>query len=53
MKLVTFEAKTPVGLLERMGALDGDRVIDLHAAYPGIPEDMLAFLDGGEKTRCS
>ncbi|MBI3551665.1 MAG: fumarylacetoacetate hydrolase family protein [Elusimicrobia bacterium] len=33
MKLVTIEAKTSVGAVERLGALLGGRIIDLNAAY--------------------
>lgn len=32
MKLVTFEVKTPVGSIKRIGALQGDAIIDLNAA---------------------
>ena len=33
MKFITFEVKTPVGSLQRIGVLrDGD-IVDLHAAY--------------------
>ena len=33
MKLVTYVAETPFGPVDRLGALDGDRVVDLSAAY--------------------
>ena len=33
MKLVTFEIHTAAGTLERVGALQGDRIVDLNAAY--------------------
>ena len=33
MKLVTYVAETPFGPIDRLGALDGDRVVDLSAAY--------------------
>ena len=33
MKLVTYVAETPFGQVDRLGALDGDRVVDLSAAY--------------------
>ncbi len=45
VKLVTYVYKKS----ERLGALRDDQVIDLNAAYPAIPPDMLGFLDGGEK----
>jgi 2-keto-4-pentenoate hydratase/2-oxohepta-3-ene-1,7-dioic acid hydratase in catechol pathway len=45
VKLVTYEFKKA----ERLGALRDDQVIDLNAAYPAIPADMLGFLDAGEK----
>ena len=33
VKLVTFEVKTPVGPVERLGALDGGGLVDLNFAY--------------------
>ena len=33
MKLVTYVAETPFGPVDRLGALDGGRVVDLSAAY--------------------
>ena len=33
MKLVTYVAETPFGPVDRLGALDGERVVDLSAAY--------------------
>lgn len=36
MKLVTFAIDTPLGQIMRVGALAGDRVIDLAAAYAGV-----------------
>jgi 2-keto-4-pentenoate hydratase/2-oxohepta-3-ene-1,7-dioic acid hydratase in catechol pathway len=33
MKLVTFEVKTTIGAVQRIGVLRGQGVIDLHAAY--------------------
>lgn len=32
MKLVTFEVRTPVGRFPRVGALDGERILDLNMA---------------------
>lgn len=65
MKLVTFEVQTPLGPVRRIGAMAGERVLDLSAAYQatagGTPEaarriadatfpgDMLAFLEGGDR----
>jgi len=43
MKLVTFFANgTP-----RLGVVDGDAVVDLTAAEPGLPTEMTAFLAAG------
>jgi 2-keto-4-pentenoate hydratase/2-oxohepta-3-ene-1,7-dioic acid hydratase in catechol pathway len=33
MKLVTYATDTPSGAIERLGAIDGDRVVDLSAAF--------------------
>ena len=33
MKFVTFEVKTPIGLVQRIGVLKRQGIIDLHAAY--------------------
>ena len=46
MKLITFTqgGKTRTGVL-----LDEDRIIDLHATDPAVPEDMLALLQGGDE----
>jgi len=33
MKLVTFELRSPIGSFERIGALLGERVVDLNLAY--------------------
>lgn len=43
MKLVSFEVASPRGPVERLGAVQGDRVVEL-AAFP----DLLALLDGGD-----
>lgn len=43
MKLVTFEKDGP----PRLGALRGDGVVDLAAADPNLPADMLGLLDRG------
>ncbi len=65
MKLVTFEVATPIGRLQRLGAMVGDRILDLNAAYQVVaggtpeaarrladayfPHDMAAFLETGER----
>ena len=41
MKLVTFEVETPVGPVERLGALRGDEIVELGGG------DLIALLDGG------
>ena len=33
MRLVTYEIETALGRFERLGALEGDRVVDLNFAY--------------------
>src|SRR5687768_12126731 len=33
MKLVTFEVNGPLGAQRRLGALDGERIVDLTTAY--------------------
>jgi 2-keto-4-pentenoate hydratase/2-oxohepta-3-ene-1,7-dioic acid hydratase in catechol pathway len=43
MKLVTFFANGA----PRLGVVDGDAVIDLAAAEPGLPTEMTAFLAAG------
>ncbi|MEX1019681.1 MAG: hypothetical protein WDZ49_08485, partial [Litorilinea sp.] len=46
MKLVTFQ---PAGATPQLGAVAGDRVINLAAASQGrLPNDMRAFLEQGE-----
>ena len=44
MKLCTFTH----GQRSRIGVVVGELVIDLPAVAPGIPEDMLGFLEAGE-----
>src|SRR3712207_6250405 len=52
MKLATFEIPTPAGPIRRLGALAGDRLVDLQAAYaahldradPGCDAGRLAAL---------
>jgi 2-keto-4-pentenoate hydratase/2-oxohepta-3-ene-1,7-dioic acid hydratase in catechol pathway len=39
MKLVTFGVETPLGLIERIGALANGRIIDLSAAYQHLLSD--------------
>jgi 2-keto-4-pentenoate hydratase/2-oxohepta-3-ene-1,7-dioic acid hydratase in catechol pathway len=36
MKLVTYRLTSPLGTVERVGALDGDHVVDLSAAYAAM-----------------
>ena len=36
MKLITFQISTPVGLFTRVGALHGERIVDLNMAYRGV-----------------
>jgi 2-keto-4-pentenoate hydratase/2-oxohepta-3-ene-1,7-dioic acid hydratase in catechol pathway len=40
MKFVTFEVKTPVGPVQRIGVLRGQDIIDLHAAYASYLRDV-------------
>ncbi len=40
MKFVTFEVKTPVGPVQRIGVLRRQGVIDLHAAYAAYLRDV-------------
>ena len=44
MKLATFshQGNTSIGLVL------GDQILDLPAAQPGTPHDMIEFLSGGE-----
>ena len=44
MKLVTFAHEGR----SRVGVADGDDVVDLSAAAPELPTEMLAFLEGGD-----
>ena len=44
MKLVTF---THAGST-RIGVVDGDEVVDLAAAAPDLPTEMVAFLEAGD-----
>ena len=43
MKLVTYAAPTPFGSVDRLGAIAGDRIVDLAAAYEALARD-----EGGE-----
>ena len=43
MKLATFSHDGTT----RIGLVDGDEVVDLAAAAPGLPRDMLGFLEAG------
>lgn len=40
MKLVTFEVKTPLGRIQRIGAMVGDRLLDLAAAWAAAHPDL-------------
>ncbi len=44
MRLVTF---TQAGAT-RVGLLDGEEIVDLRAAAPGLPTEMCAFLEAGD-----
>lgn len=44
MKLITFTH----GGTTRLGRLDGDTVIDLQAALPDLPRDMVGLLEAGD-----
>ena len=44
MKLITFTNRGST----RIGLLAGDDVVDLQAAAPGVPSEMVAFLEAGE-----
>lgn len=46
MRLVTFTE----GGATRIGILKGERIVDLSAVAPDLPREMVAFLEGGEKT---
>ena len=45
MKLATFTH----GGTTRIGVVDGDEVVDLSAAAPDLPREMVAFLEAGSK----
>jgi acylpyruvate hydrolase len=45
VKLVTFEHKGQV----RIGALQGDSVVDLNRAESRLPTDMISFLEAGDQ----
>ena len=67
MKLVTFQIATPIGRMERIGAIFRDQVIDLNLACRAhlatqtaraveiadvlVPPDMIAFFTGGTMAR--
>lgn len=44
MRLVTFYTENET----RLGAIQGDSIVDLAAVDPTLPSDMVAFLRGGE-----
>jgi len=41
MKLITFQISTPVGLFTRVGALHGERIVDLNMAYRWVLADEM------------
>ena len=43
MKLVTFTHQGHT----RVGVIRGDQVVDLHAAAPDLPGEMVGFLEAG------
>jgi 2-keto-4-pentenoate hydratase/2-oxohepta-3-ene-1,7-dioic acid hydratase in catechol pathway len=45
MKLATFTQDD----VTRIGVVDGDAIVDLAAAAPDLPRDMLGFLEAGSK----
>lgn len=45
MKLVTFQNKSGES---RTGWIQGDQVVDMQLAHPGLPTDMLSFIDDHE-----
>ena len=45
MKLATFTHEGST----RIGVVDGDEVVDLAAARPDLPQDMLGFLEAGDE----
>ena len=47
MRLVTFTEKSGKNA-SRIGLLKGDTIIDLKAAAPSLPTEMVAFLEAGE-----
>ncbi|OGR87630.1 MAG: hypothetical protein A3J74_08935 [Elusimicrobia bacterium RIFCSPHIGHO2_02_FULL_57_9] len=51
MKLVTFEIETAHGPEPRLGALAEGRIMDLNAADPTLPADIIAWLELGEPAR--
>lgn len=50
MKLVTYVAQTAFGEFDRAGAVDGDRIIDLSAAYEARERDKRGYA-GAETAR--
>lgn len=45
MRILTYLAGDPAG--PRLGLVDGDQVIDFHAAQPQVPPDLCAALEAG------
>lgn len=45
MRILTYRAGDPTG--PRLGLVDGDQVIDFHAAQPQVPPDLRAALEAG------
>ncbi len=48
MKLATFREKTPENSRFRVGRVDGDHLVDLAAAAPSLPQNMLSLLEAGD-----
>ncbi len=46
MRFATFTEPKQTGI-SRIGVIDGDEIVDLAAARPDLPRDMLAFLEAG------
>ena len=47
MRLVTFREKSSADAAPRAGALVGEQVVDLQAANPSLPADVLGLIQGG------
>jgi 2-keto-4-pentenoate hydratase/2-oxohepta-3-ene-1,7-dioic acid hydratase in catechol pathway len=47
MRLVTYREKSSTDAASRVGALVGEQVVDLSAADPSLPADVLRLIQGG------